>query len=89
MHDARTGEPTGLLDGTAVALVDRLVPAPTTSERDRALRAAIAEAHRFGITSVQDMTGSLDELAAYAEARADGRSPGPRLLGASRRQRSA
>jgi predicted amidohydrolase YtcJ len=72
VHDARTGEPTGVLQGAAVALVDRLVPAPTSSERDRALRAAIAEAHRYGVTSVQDVTGSLDELAAYAEARRTG-----------------
>jgi predicted amidohydrolase YtcJ len=72
VHDARTGEPTGVLQGTAVSLVDRLVPMPTASERDRALRAAIAEAHRYGVTSVQDVTGSLQELAAYAEAQRTG-----------------
>ena len=48
------------------------MPAPTAAERDRALRAAIAEAHRYGVTSVQDATGSADELAAYAEARRTG-----------------
>jgi predicted amidohydrolase YtcJ len=72
VREARTGEPTGLLQGSAVGLVDRLVPAPTAAERDRALRTAIAEAHRYGVTSVQDVTGSLDELAAYAEARRTG-----------------
>jgi predicted amidohydrolase YtcJ len=72
VHDARTGEPTGVLHGSAVALVDRLVPAPTASERDRALRGAIAEAHRYGVTSVQDVARSLDDLAAYAEARRTG-----------------
>jgi predicted amidohydrolase YtcJ len=72
VRDSRTGEPTGLLQGAAVALVDRLVPAASAPERDRALRAAIAEANRYGITSVQEVTGSLDELAAYAEARRAG-----------------
>ena len=72
VHDARTGEPTGLLYGSAVGLVDRLVPAPTSSERDRALRGAIAEAHRYGITSVQDVASGPDALGAYAEARRTG-----------------
>ena len=48
------------------------MPAPTAADRDRALHAAMAEAHRFGVTSVQDVTGSLDELAAYGEARRTG-----------------
>jgi predicted amidohydrolase YtcJ len=72
VREARTGEPTGILQGAAIGLIDRLVPAPTPSERDRALRAATAEAHRYGVTSVQDVTGSLDELAAYTEARRTG-----------------
>ena len=60
------------LYGSAVALVDRLVPAPTAAERDRALRGAIAEAHRHGITSVQDVASGPDALGAYAEARRTG-----------------
>ena len=54
VRDARTGEPTGVLKSAAVALVRRVVPRPTYDERARALRAAIVEAHRNGITSVQD-----------------------------------
>ena len=71
-REARTGEPAGTLTGAAIGLVDKLVPPPTPAERDRALRAATAEAHRYGVTSVQDVTGSADELAAYAEARRTG-----------------
>ena len=71
-REARTGEPAGTLTGAAIGLIDKLVPAPTPAERDRALRAATAEAHRYGVTSVQDVTGSADELAAYAEARRTG-----------------
>jgi predicted amidohydrolase YtcJ len=69
VRDARTGDATGILQGAAIRLIDRLVPPPTPAERDRALRAATAEAHRYGVTSVQDVAGSADELEAYAEAR--------------------
>lgn len=71
-REARTGEPAGTLTGAAIGLVGKLVPPPTPAERDRALRAATAEAHRYGVTSVQDVTGSAEELAAYAEARRAG-----------------
>jgi hypothetical protein len=70
-RDARTGEPTGLLQGPAAAIVEELVPVPTGAERGQAIRSAIAEAHRHGITSVQDVSGER-ELAAYAEARRKG-----------------
>jgi predicted amidohydrolase YtcJ len=70
-RDPRTGEPTGLLHGPAAALVERLVPAPTLAQRTQAIQSATAEAHRHGITSVQDVAGA-DELASYAEARRTG-----------------
>jgi predicted amidohydrolase YtcJ len=72
VRDPRTGEPTGLLEGSAVALVERLLPAPTAIDRDRALRAAIESAHRLGVTSVQDVAESPEELAGYAGARRTG-----------------
>ena len=72
VRDARTGEATGLLDDAAVSIVGRLVPAPTSAEQDRALRGVVAEAHRYGITSVQDVNSSLGSLAAYANARRAG-----------------
>jgi predicted amidohydrolase YtcJ len=70
--DLRTGEPTGVLRGTAAALVERLMPRPTRDERARALQAAIAEAHEHGITSVQDAVAGAEELALYEEAREAG-----------------
>lgn len=72
VHDARTGEPTGLLEGSAVALVERLVPAPTAGDRERALRTAIATAQRFGVTSIQDAADGPEGLAVYASARRTG-----------------
>jgi hypothetical protein len=69
--DARTGEPTGLLQGTAAAIVEGLLPPLTAAERDRAIRSATDEAHRHGVTSVQAVSDG-QELAAYAEARRKG-----------------
>jgi predicted amidohydrolase YtcJ len=66
--DPRTGEPTGVLKEAAMSLVSKLVPAPTRDDRARALRAAVTEAHRQGITSVQVAGGTVDDLDLYAEA---------------------
>jgi predicted amidohydrolase YtcJ len=69
VKDSRTGEPTGVLKEAAMRLVSSLVPPPTRDERLSAIRAAIAEAHRLGITSVHTASGSPDELALYDELR--------------------
>jgi predicted amidohydrolase YtcJ len=53
-----TQEPTGLLRDNAMGLVERLIPAPSDAEIAEAVRAALAEARRYGVTSVQDMDGS-------------------------------
>src|SRR5262249_44279926 len=53
-----TKEPTGLLRDNAMGLVSALVPAPSDGEIAEAVRAALAEARRYGVTSVQDMDGS-------------------------------
>jgi predicted amidohydrolase YtcJ len=51
-------EPTGLLRDNAMDLVSHLVPAASEAEIAEAVRAALAEARREGVTSVQDMDGS-------------------------------
>jgi predicted amidohydrolase YtcJ len=51
LHDV-SGEPTGILKETAGGLVTRAVPAPTREENMEALNRALAEARRYGITSV-------------------------------------
>jgi predicted amidohydrolase YtcJ len=53
-------EPSGLLRDNAMGLVDRLIPAPSEAEIAEAVRAALDEARRVGVTSVQDMDGSGD-----------------------------
>ena len=72
VKDGRTGEPTGVLKDDAVDLVSRLVPEPTHAEKLAALRAAINEANRLGITSVHSISPSQDELQLLDEIRKDG-----------------
>lgn len=52
------GKPTGLLRDNAMDLVYRLIPPPDDIEIAEAVHAAMAEARRVGVTSVQDMDGS-------------------------------
>ncbi len=51
-------EPSGLLRDNAMGLVAQLVPAPSESEIAESIRAALAEARRLGVTSVEDLAGS-------------------------------
>lgn len=62
VKDPRTGEPTGALKEAAMALISAVAPKPTEEDRLAALRAAIDEAHRVGITSVQDAGGTAADL---------------------------
>ena len=72
VKDPKTGEPTGVLKEAAMALVGSHVPATTRTDRAAALRRAIGEAQRNGITSVQHASGDADDFERYAEARRDG-----------------
>ena len=72
VKDPRTGEPTGVLKEAAMALVSRHVPTSTAADRASALRAAIVEAQRNGITSVQNASGDVVDFELLAEARRDG-----------------
>jgi predicted amidohydrolase YtcJ len=72
VRDPETGEPTGILKDSAQALVSRLIPAATAQEEDEAVRAAMKEAARFGVTSVQDIT-SWSAFEAFRRAQAQGR----------------
>lgn len=53
-HDAE-GRPTGVLAGTALALIDAVRPAPTAGEREKALAAILALLPQHGVTTVADM----------------------------------
>jgi predicted amidohydrolase YtcJ len=61
VKDSR-GEPTGALKEAAMALMSAAAPTPTDEDRLAAVRAAIDEAHRVGITSVQNAGGAAADL---------------------------
>jgi predicted amidohydrolase YtcJ len=59
----RDGVATGVFIDTAMDLVAAQQPPPNAASRELALRRALAEAVRHGLTGVHDMGVSLDELA--------------------------
>lgn len=62
VKDRRTGEPTGALKEAAMALMSAAAPQPSQEDRLAAIRAAMDEAHRYGITSVTDAGGTAADL---------------------------
>jgi predicted amidohydrolase YtcJ len=72
VKDSKTGEPTGVVKESATELFKKVIPEPTREEKLQALRAAIGEAHRFGVTSVQDAGGGEADLELYDELRKAG-----------------
>ncbi len=70
-RDEDTGEPTGILKESAMGLVREVIPRPTAEDNKRALRAALDNAARCGVTSLQDCAG-WDELDIYRTALASG-----------------
>lgn len=69
VKDPATGEPTGVLKEAAQQLVRKVLPEPTRDDQLNAIRAAIREAQRFGVTSIQNASGSPEEFELYAELR--------------------
>jgi len=68
VRDGR-GEPTGILKESAMSLMSPALPAPSRDEKLSALKAAVVEANRVGITSIQDAGGTTDDLALFDELR--------------------
>ncbi|HEX8458105.1 MAG TPA: amidohydrolase [Pyrinomonadaceae bacterium] len=66
------GQPTGILKETAAGLVARVVPEPTRAERMQAAERALAEARRYGLTSIQDNSG-YESVELYRELLAAGK----------------
>jgi len=72
VKDPKTGEPTGHLKEAAADLIDPVLPKLTDDDRRAALKAAVAHALQYGITSVQNAGGSLEEMDLYDQARKAG-----------------
>jgi len=66
-----SGEPTGVLKDNAQDLVYRVLPEPSRELNLQAARAALREAARLGVTSVQD-NSSIDALPTYQQLRSQG-----------------
>ena len=66
-----SGEPTGILKDNAEELVSRIIPEASREMNLRAARAALAEAARRGVTTIQD-NSSVDALPTYQELRQRG-----------------
>jgi predicted amidohydrolase YtcJ len=62
----RAGRPTGILKGTAVDLVRRVIPPVPFAQRLVQVRAVLKEAREGGVTTMQDLT-SGPQLLAYQE----------------------
>jgi predicted amidohydrolase YtcJ len=72
VRDPKNGEPTGVIKDAAQDLIERVMPKPTDAEYDEAMRAALAEAARVGVTSIQDIT-LWDHYEVYRRFRDAGR----------------
>lgn len=66
VKDAK-GEPTGMLSESAMQLVSKLLPPVTREEKLKAIEEGMRYAASLGITSVQNASGSLEELELYIE----------------------
>lgn len=64
-RDDRTGEPSGTLRESAVELITRHLAPYTPEERLGAVRRALKEANRLGITSITDADAGPEYLTAY------------------------
>lgn len=70
VRDAQ-GEPTGLMKDAAMGLVDRVIPPRSEDEHMRAVRAAMAEARRVGVTGIGDIS-SAEDVCIYQKLQAKG-----------------
>ena len=71
VRDAR-GFPTGVLKDAAMELVARVIPKMTPEQRLHAVKRALQHAASVGVTSVQDMNPSYEDIAVYADLAARG-----------------
>ncbi len=71
VKDPKTGEPTGVLKDNAMDLVYVKIPDHTEQENYESLLAALNEAKRLGLTSVQDIS-YLDALTVFERAKKEG-----------------
>ncbi|MGE5322118.1 MAG: amidohydrolase, partial [Actinomycetota bacterium] len=69
----KQGNPTGILRDSAQELVEKVMPPVSHAQRMRAIHQAMDYAASLGVTSVQDMNPSYDDVKAYSELMEKGR----------------
>jgi len=72
VRDPKTGEPTGHLKEAAQRLIEDILPKETVEDRRAALKAAIAEANKYGVTAIQNARTSIEDMALFDEAKQTG-----------------
>lgn len=75
VRDPKTGEPTGALKEAAQSLVDDVIPKPSREEKLEALKRGIAEAQRYGVTSIQEAGVSIEDFTLFDSLRRAGELP--------------
>ena len=66
VRDAR-GVPTGVFKDAAMDYITRVVPKMTPEQRLRAVKRALGHAASLGVTSVQDMNPTYEDVSVYAD----------------------
>ena len=66
VRDAQ-GNPTGALKDAATSYIDRVIPPLTHDQRLKIVKRALAYAASVGVTSVQHMVASYEDIGVYAE----------------------
>ncbi len=61
------GFPTGVLKDAAMDVVSRVIPTMSREQRLHAVKRALEHAASLGVTSVQDMHATYEDIAAYAD----------------------
>ncbi len=69
VRDEKTGDPTGVLKESAMDLIDKIMPKLTREENLDALRLGQKEAHRFGVTSVQEAGMGEQDIELFEQLR--------------------
>src|SRR6184192_132228 len=73
LHDARTGEPTGIFKDGALDVISHAIPDPSPAQRDSALARALAYAASLGVAATAHVSASWADLASYRRLERAGR----------------
>lgn len=66
------GEPSGLLQGTAIQIIQRAIPPPSYEQRRAEALRALEEARRWGVTGLHDNVANFEQLELLRDLDRDG-----------------